>query len=73
MDTSNTALTNDMHDDEVKAVKKYLQDNKIRCIKYNHSLDPEGQIYTSYQSYIQLSDDKEDGGQTLKITNLKPK
>jgi hypothetical protein len=48
--------------DEVKAVKEYLQNNKIRCIKYNHSLDPEGQIYTSYQSYILLSTDAQDGG-----------
>ena len=55
----------------MKAVKNYLKDEKIFCIKYNHALDPEGQINTSQPCFIQLDDSQSE--LKLRITNLKPK
>lgn len=55
LDEWNSRLTNDMHTDEMKAVEKYLQHNKIQCVKFNYSLDQEGQINSAYQSFLQLS------------------
>ena len=59
-------LTEDLMD-EILAVKQYLQQNKINCFKYNHSLETSVQNFTKFNSTIQLSED----GETLIITNLK--
>ena len=47
---------------------KYLQDNEIPCIKYNYSLDKIVQNFTSYKSFLTLSED----GNELIITTMKP-
>ena len=49
-------------------VQQYLKDNKIKCIKFNHSLDEIVQNFSSYEATIELSKNFE----YLTITNKKP-
>ena len=51
--------------DEMLAVIGYLQQNKIKCFKYNYQIDNIDK-YNNYQSYLQLGTDCE----TLNITKL---
>lgn len=54
----NYRLANKFHDknsdkDEFsKLVSQITATNHIKCLKYNHSLDPEGQTHMSFQSYL---------------------
>ena len=54
--------------DEILIITRYLQQNKIKCLKYNNMLDTKYQNQSSQQSYLQLSGDH----QTFEITNRKP-
>ena len=53
--------------DEMLSIIGYLQQNKIKCFKYNNQIDNVSQ-YNNYQSYLQLGTDCE----TLNITKLLP-
>jgi hypothetical protein len=46
----------------------YLQRNRIVCTKYNYSLDESVQNFSSFQGYLQLSQD----GKHLSIILKKP-
>ena len=50
-------------------LKKYFKDRSIQCIKLNHSLDPESQSFTNFNSFFQLKDDCE----TFELYNYKPR
>lgn len=47
----------------------YLQKHKIRCFKYNYSLETEVQNFCQFSSYLFLSKN----GEELMIYNKKPK
>ena len=45
-----------------------MQAEPIRCIKYNYSIDPEGQNHLQFDALLQVSQD----GKELLIYNKKP-
>lgn len=54
--------------EELSVIENRLKMTKIKCFKYNHSIDDTIQNFTSFQSYLSLSED----GQYLNIVNRKP-
>jgi hypothetical protein len=58
------------HDiEEIYTITRYLQQNKIKCFKYNYNLDADVQRCTSFQSTLQLSPDSH----AFILTNRIPK
>lgn len=51
----------------IDVIKERFKSNKIKCIKYNYSLDKEVQSVGAFEGYFQLSKD----GQYLNIYNKK--
>ena len=51
--------------DEIEFIVETFQENKITAVKYNNTLDDEGQRASSYASFINVSGD----GERLIITN----
>ena len=49
-------------------LKQYFKGRSISCIKMNHSLDPQSQSFTNFNSFFQLNDDCE----TFELFNYKP-
>lgn len=54
--------------DEIDDIKDFLYQNKIKIIKFNHSVDSETQRFSQFNSYLQLSTDLT----YLEIVNKKP-
>lgn len=54
---------------ETVSLEAKLKKHRIRCMKYNYSLDQETYDFTCYKNLLQLSED----GKYIQLTNLKPK
>ena len=54
--------------DEIFSIIRYLQNNQIKCFKYNYSLDQESSSESSFQSLLCLSMDET----VITIKNRKP-
>lgn len=52
---------------QIDRIRERLKSERIKCVKYNHSLDDEVQRVVSFEGYLQLSKD----GKFLKIVNKK--
>lgn len=54
--------------EEIQSIIAYMSNRRIKCFKYNYSLDPEAQVNFTFQSFLCYNQETD----MLNIINLRP-
>ena len=58
--------------DEINRIKKFFADNKVKIVKFNHSLDDSVQRFTQFDGFMQIDSETNYIKFTIKKPNNNP-
>jgi hypothetical protein len=58
----------ELNSEDLESAYQMFKENKVQCVKYNHSVESSIQLHETFSAYIQISPDHQD----LIIMNKRP-